>query len=144
MEPTRRMTIAHDEIAATVLDGEAIIINLTTGLYYSLDGSGALVWALIARGATIDELSEELGAAYGLTAAQVRPDVEALLGDLSAEGLVAERETAPGAAPDPAEMPAATSPYEAPRLARYSDMARFFALDPPLPELDDGAPGPSQ
>ena len=36
-----RFRVNTEEVAAKVIDGEAIIINLTTGVYYSMDGVGA-------------------------------------------------------------------------------------------------------
>ncbi len=37
-------------VAAKVFDGEAIIMNLTTGMYFSADKVGASVWELIEKG----------------------------------------------------------------------------------------------
>ena len=32
------------EVAAKVMDGEAILINLANGMYYSMDGAGGFLW----------------------------------------------------------------------------------------------------
>jgi len=143
MHPTRRMAVAHDEIASQVLEGEAIIINLATGLYYSLDGSGALVWSMLQRGATVVDMTAALARAYGIAAERARADVEALLADMEAESLVAEKAAPPHALEPAAEPAAPRRAYAAPHLQRYSDMERFFALDPPLPVLDDESEKPS-
>jgi hypothetical protein len=38
-----------EEVAAKGIDGEAILINLSNGIYYSLDNVGGLIWELIDR-----------------------------------------------------------------------------------------------
>ena len=43
--PTEKFVRANpDEVAAKVVQGEAIIINLATGVYYSMTGVGAAAW----------------------------------------------------------------------------------------------------
>ncbi len=39
-----RLRPREEEVASKVIDGEAIIINLANGVYYSMDKVGALVW----------------------------------------------------------------------------------------------------
>jgi hypothetical protein len=36
-----------EEVAAKMIDGEAILINVKNGLYYSTDQVGGFVWSLI-------------------------------------------------------------------------------------------------
>ena len=38
------------EVAAKDVDGEAVLINLTNGMYYSMDLVGGFVWSLIESG----------------------------------------------------------------------------------------------
>jgi hypothetical protein len=129
--------VREEEVAAKVIDGEAIIINLATGMYYSLTGTGGEAWALLESGRTLSEIAEHLSRRYGVPLGQAREDVERLAGDLIAEKLVEVR-----AAPGPVGATgAATSaegtagPYAAPVLEAYRDMADLLALDPPMPGL---------
>ena len=46
----------EEEVASKVIDGEAIIINLANGVYYSMDKVGALVWDLLQTGYSLDEV----------------------------------------------------------------------------------------
>lgn len=123
-----------DEVAAKVIDGEAVLINLATGVYYSMRGSGAFLWSRLESGSNVALLSAALAARYGLDSMQARRDVERLVGELRTEGLLvaSDEPVASGAA---AETVSAPEPYEPPRLERFDDMADMFALDPPLPEL---------
>lgn len=125
----------QQDIAAKIVDGEAILINLMSGLYYSMDKAGAFVWSLLAAGTTVDRMAEAVATRYGISQELARADLRPLVAELLAEGLV---QPAEGAAADAAtaapDLPSAEA-YEAPRLQKYDDMAEMFALDPPLPEL---------
>ena len=84
-----------------MLDGEAVVINLTDGVYYSLDGTGALAWAMAVTGASAGEIAGEIAGRYGAPLESVRADVNRLL-----EKLVAERLLLPGAPDDaPGTLP---------------------------------------
>jgi len=45
-------------------DNEAVIINLESGSYYSLDKSGAAIWGMIESDVTVGEIVEELVRRY--------------------------------------------------------------------------------
>ena len=119
-----------------MLDGEAVVINLTDGVYYSLDGTGALAWAMAVTGASAGEIAGEIAGRYGAPLESVRADVNRLL-----EKLVAERLLLPGAPDDaPGTLPeglADHGDYAPPELERYTDMSEMLALDPPLPGIRD-------
>jgi hypothetical protein len=121
------------DVAGEVIDGEAILIHLRTGIYYSLTGSGAAAWQLLLAGHTASESGALLAAAYGVAQADVAVDVTRLVGELAAEGLLRPRD---GAAPEHVEL-SADGPYAPPVLQRYADMGDLLALDPPAPGIDD-------
>jgi hypothetical protein len=134
----------HDGVAAEVVDGEAIILNLETGAYYSLDGPGARVWQLVELGRTAGEITRTIAEEYGMPPAEVERDVAALITGLADERLV----TTGVVSPSPAQAatpavsasdPAADEPrvYRRPELRKYTEMADMLALDPPLPGLRD-------
>ena len=135
----QRYRAAGEHIAAEVISGEAVIINLTTGIYYSLDGAGGQVWALLAAGHGVETSALALAAAYGIAVDGVRTDVAALVGELVAEGLV--EPTADDAAPREAGAMQVEGGYRTPKLVAYRDMGDLLALDPPAPGLADIAWG---
>jgi hypothetical protein len=125
-------------VAAKVIDGEAIIMNLSNGAYYSMDGSGALIWSLIEQGAAVGAIAERLARHYGLEPEAVHRDVERLTGELLAESLVVAEEAAGREAGQPAvlgEPAGPPPPYAAPVLNKYTEMADLLALDPPMPAI---------
>lgn len=126
------------EVAAKVIDGEAIIMNLSSGLYYSMDNVGAAIWELIARRYSLREVADVIADRYRVDRERAAGDVRRLVQELLDEHLVtvatSDRERVAVLPP-----PGAPPPYEPPRLQKYTDMADMLALDPPMPNLRDGA-----
>jgi hypothetical protein len=126
------------EVAAKVIDGEAIIMNLSSGLYYSMDNVGAAVWELIARRYSLREVADVIADRYRVDRERAAGDVQRLVQELLDEHLVtmatSDRERVAVLLP-----PVPPPPYEPPRLQKYTDMADMLALDPPMPNLRDGA-----
>ncbi len=64
-------------VVSKVMDGEAVVIDLTTGTYYSLRDSGGRAWNLIEDGRPLGEIATTLARAYDVTVEQARDDLEA-------------------------------------------------------------------
>lgn len=125
------------EVAAEMIDEEAILINLSTGNYYSMVGVATLIWSLIEQRRSREEIVATLVRRYQVTPTQAYADVVNLLDQLVVERLVLPASEAPEAEID---VPAvAHAVYEAPRLEIFRDMRLMFALDPPMPSLKDVA-----
>lgn len=72
-----------------VLNGEAVIINVETSFYYSLNETGTFIWnLLLERERNIEEVVKEVSLHYQEKEQGVRPDVENVLNDLAKENLV--------------------------------------------------------
>lgn len=136
LTPGSRLQANEAEVAAKVFDGEAIMINLSNGMYYSMDQVGASIWAMLADGHSLGEVAEAIGRSYDVADAQARADVERIAAELLAEDLVRVSDRA---APAPIRGPARPEklPYEPPQLNTYRDMGDLLALDPPMPNLMD-------
>ena len=57
-----RFRLNSPQAIGETVDGEAIVVNLGTGTYYSIKGDSLALWEAIAAGATADEIAE-VGAA---------------------------------------------------------------------------------
>ena len=126
-----------EEVASKVIDGEAIIINLANGVYYSMDKAGALVWDLLQTGHTLEEIIASVISRYDVTREQAESNVRDLVQELVQENLVV---TAENGATAPAQINTEQqekAPYEIPKLNIYRDMGDLLALDPPVPGLGD-------
>lgn len=129
-------------VAAKVIDGEAIIMNLTNGAYYSMDGVGALVWEGIERGRSVDAIRDSVAGRFDVDVSRLRADLDRLVGELLAEGLImatVEPAASGESLPEPVR---GTASYDPPSLNKYTEMADLLALDPPMPalrEVPDGS-----
>jgi Coenzyme PQQ synthesis protein D (PqqD) len=126
----------EEEVASKVIDGEAIIINLANGVYYSMDKVGALVWDLLQAGHTLEEVVVGVTGRYDVAREQAESNVQDLVQELVQENLVVSTEN--GAAAPAQDMEHQDRlPYEIPKLNIYRDMGDLLALDPPVPGLGD-------
>jgi hypothetical protein len=135
-EMNGRTRFARDpEVVGKVIDGEAIIINLATGMYYSADEVGGLIWTLLETGHSIGEVATHVTARYHVEADRAHADVERIALQLIEEGLVAQANPQAEASPVVAASPPERRAYVAPSLEVYRDMKDLLALDPPMPAL---------
>jgi len=126
------------KVAAKVIDGEAILINLDTGAYYSMEGVGGAIWHLVENQLTVSDMVETITTAYKAPAEKVEPDVHRTLEELLKEDLVvAADEATVRQGEEPNADLANGQAYEAPVLNAYHDMSALLALDPPPPLLED-------
>lgn len=123
------------EIASDMVDGEAILINVTNGMYYSTTEVGGFVWSLIENQQSLDAIVAAVARRYVVEEGTVRPDIAAFTDNLVNERLAVLVDAPTGGEPPTAGPAAPSEPYAAPQLNKFDDMAELFALDPPLPAL---------
>jgi len=124
------------DLVAKVLDGEALIINMSTGVYYSMANSGAFIWAHLDAGCRLRDIAAAMVGRYGVAQDRAEADVLGLVAKLMEEKLVEPcEEPSP---PKPVDVEAIPpSPYESPDVEIYRDIGHLVALDPPMPGLKD-------
>lgn len=137
LAPDSRFVVNAPEVAAQVIDGEAIIMNLTTGMYYSLDRVGAVVWEWLERGDSVEEMNQRIATRYEVSPSQAQADLDRLIDQLLQDGLVSVSSASerPGERGGPLWAAEERLPYHVPSLIRYEDMADLLALDPPMPVI---------
>ena len=123
------------EVAAKDVDGEAVLINLTNGMYYSMDLVGGFIWSLIEGGYDLAAITDAVAERYGIAEDMAKKDVETLAQQLLDEKLVLPGEGEASSGPIEAKGVPEPEAYAAPQLNKFDDMVDLFALDPPLPEL---------
>lgn len=122
-----RYCVNRAEVVDEVIDGEAVMINLTTGSYYCTNATGALVWEALAGGNTVAGVAAVLSSRFDTASADLGADIESMLADLREQGLVVAGDDQ-GAAD---EVPGGgTKPYEPPRLETFTDLQDLLLLDP--------------
>ena len=135
-------TVTHETI-----DGEAVIINLDSGNYYSLVDVGSFVWGLIEKGASASEVRNVVLQSYQGNDADVDRGVQELLAQLQQENLIVPVDGTGALDLAQLELPSNNGhekpSFNAPTLHKYSDMQELLLLDP-IHDVDDaGWPKPN-
>lgn len=125
-----------NDVAAKVMDGEAILINITTGMYHSMDNVGGFVWELIEQGHTLGDIAGAVAEKFEVEAEKALSDVSGLARQMLEENLVLEASDGPDG-PPAIERSNGRLPYASPALNTYRDMSELLALDPPMPGLQE-------
>ncbi|MGH7582274.1 MAG: PqqD family protein [Gemmatimonadales bacterium] len=111
-----------------IIDGEAVIMDLTSGHYYSALGSGAVIWSAVEAGCDRTGAVDHLAAVYPVPRATLEAAVDSFVSELLSHGLVVESGTpTPDAEPSFRDAGAEFAP---PVLEAYSDMEDLLLLDP--------------
>jgi hypothetical protein len=130
------MFMLGDQVVHETLDGETVVINLASGTYYSLEGSGADLWSRLLAGETPAESAATLAAQHGGDAATVTGAIVAFQQQLFDHGLITVQ---PAAAPT-ADGHLGT--FEVPKLRAYDDLREHLLLDP-VHDVERGAGWPA-
>jgi len=85
------VVVARDQVSCDLGD-EAAILNIKNGVYYGLDPVGAHVWTLLQKPQRVAEIRDAVLRAYDVEPERCRHDVDTLLKNLLAEGLIEVRD----------------------------------------------------
>lgn len=75
------------------VQGETVILDLHGGQYYGLNEVGSMIWELLKKGETTDEILEALVERYDVSERRLRTDLREFLEELWAKGLLEADET---------------------------------------------------
>lgn len=127
------------DVVHEVIEGEAILINMKTGVYYSLDGVGGHAWEALQSGpGSAASLAESLAALFDAPLDELEKELARLLAEMQAEGLLRVGEGTAQAAPLAAS--GEKKPFANPQLVKYTDLEALLLLDPIHDVSEDGWP----
>jgi len=132
-----RYSVASPNIVWQAFDEESVVINLESGIYYSLNLAGALIWRLVEAGTTPAEAAERI--VQSGAPAEAGEQVVEFCQKLLQEGLIAAASDGEKPQAPAAETPL---PWEPPAVSVYTDMQDLFLLDP-IHDVDESG-WPSQ
>lgn len=133
-------TVTHE-----IIDGEAVIINLDSGSYYSLVEVGATVWDLVYQRAPLNDIVTAIANTHAGEAAEIERGVRELIEQLQVENLVVpdESDSTPAQFSAPPDQNGQKTPFHPPVLQKFTDMQELLLLDP-IHDVDDmGWPKPN-
>jgi len=132
-----RYQLNDHDVVSEVLDGEAIVIHLKSGTYYSMLASGADIWNGLLAGFSVDEIASRLTRGVDSERARIVDETTKFASELVSEGLIIAIDADTARPLDDFE-PAAE--FKTPELQKYTDMQELLLVDPIHEVTDAGWP----
>lgn len=88
MSPEIALFRINDDVVFTELDGEFVVLQVESGIYYGLDEVGVAIWTYLQEGRTFKEIVECIQQDYDVSAEQLTEDVKELIATLQRENLI--------------------------------------------------------
>jgi len=85
---SENMIVASEGIEMADLDGEAILLDVNSGLYYGLSGVGAHIMNLIYEPTSLSDLLENMLGEFDVESAQLEKDVIVFLKEMEERQLI--------------------------------------------------------
>jgi hypothetical protein len=82
-----RVTVSKEQLSCDLI-GEAVILNLRTGVYYGLDSVGARIWTLLQEPRLVSQLIDLVLDEYDVEPGRCERDIINLLTELHGRELV--------------------------------------------------------
>jgi hypothetical protein len=134
---SHRFEVATDLVAAQVMDGEVVVINLATGCYYTSNQAAGEIWPLLEQRQSLEALQTRLCDLYAVDRDTAGADLRSLLDLLEAEGIIRSATTEAESLQPESPPVAEKLPYEPPAFEVFRDMEQLLALDPPMPDAGE-------
>lgn len=85
-----RVLVAKPDVQCTVLEGEAVILNLSNGHYYTVNPVGTVIWELIDGQRPLGAVLEQMCERFDVSRDRAHDDLVALVVRMEREGLLHE------------------------------------------------------
>ncbi|HUQ82057.1 MAG TPA: PqqD family protein [Gemmatimonadaceae bacterium] len=145
----RILKINAPSVVAEIIDGEAVIMDLASGHYFSSQHVGCEIWRSLEHGSPRAGIVHRVLALYDAPESDVASAVDAYVADLIERKLVVEVDASPSASSNGVTEPHTErrNDFAPPVLHAYTDMEDLLLLDPihdvdeagwPMPKPADG------
>jgi hypothetical protein len=133
--------VRDKNVVSEIIDGEAIIVDLTAGTYFSSEGTGAVIWDGIVCGFEAAQIKERVRQAFSVDPAELNGDFENFVASLLANRLVdVGYKAALSSAGWNMRKLTDGRRYDPPVLNRYDDLQDLELLDPIHDVVETGWP----
>lgn len=125
-----RYKINAPSVVSEVIDGEAVIVNMDNGNYYSVDDSGAFIWDLLCQGANSNDLIGLVEKSYASSEVDVAAIISEIIAEFLKEELLVKAEAGEGETAHEFKAGSFEHSFSVPLLKKYTDMEELLLLDP--------------
>ncbi len=77
-----------DDVTFRELDGESVLLNLATGIYFGLDEVGTRIWQLIEEYGRLSDVCDAVTREFAVDSDTAGRDLSDLVREMSSRGLV--------------------------------------------------------
>ena len=77
-----------DHVICRALDGEMVLLNMDSGIYYSLNPVGCRMWELLTEKGNLEAVYEAMLAEYDVSPSALQRDLLHLAQELQSHGLI--------------------------------------------------------
>jgi hypothetical protein len=144
----QRFGLRGSEVVSELVDDEVVIVDLESGFYYSLQGSGAVVWSLLMAAVSPRDVILRLEELYQAEGGVIEHSIITLLEQLIGENLIVPAGPDHEVTETPLPPLTAGRPFVVPELGKFTDMEELLLVDPVhdtteagWPRAADGAAG---
>jgi hypothetical protein len=117
-------------VVSEIIDGEAVIMQMRTGHYFSTRGTGAELWDLLQRGVDLQTSARLFSDASGRSLDEIASAIDAFVADAARHQLGESVEVTSTTDADLQAMPALSAAWSAPVIEVFTDMEDLLLLDP--------------
>lgn len=76
------------DLIAADLDGETVMMSVTTGKYFALRDIGNFIWGLLAEPVSADQIADAVVSHYAVSRGQAQTDCQEFIDELVAKDLL--------------------------------------------------------
>jgi hypothetical protein len=80
--------VVNPSVVFRELDGEAVLLNLDSGVYFGLDAVGTRVWTLLLEHGATEPVCAQMEREYDVARDELERDVRRLVHELRQKGLI--------------------------------------------------------
>jgi len=86
------LIMRNPDVPSTEMNGEHVVMDLTSGTYFSLQGTAGVIWQMLSGPQTEVELIAQLAKQYQIDETVCQRDTRPFLEQLRVKGLIVQRD----------------------------------------------------
>lgn len=146
MTSSQIFSVNSPKVIFEEIQGELVIINLDSGHYYSVIGSGPEIWTLLLDGGSLSQIIKQLENSYPSKIDEITKSVTDFVDQLIAEALIVPANSGSASQDNVDSLPqktdnnqsdnATSTDFQSPVIEKFTDMEEMLLLDP-IHEVDE-------
>lgn len=120
----------RDTLLYENVGGEVVALDMQSGSYFSLQSSAALIWSLIEKAASTEQIIGQIAHTYSVDREKAESDVVSFLGQLQTVGLITSSDQSLQVSLPLVADVESSQTYVPPALEIFNDVQDLLTIDP--------------